>query len=71
MPQMTTPRLSRRESEVLFWIGEGKSDWEIGAILSLAPKTVNVHAENAKRKFGAGNRMQLVRLALRRGLLAV
>jgi LuxR family transcriptional regulator, quorum-sensing system regulator BjaR1 len=71
MHRMTVPRLSTRETEVLFWIGEGKSDWEIGAILALAPKTVNAYAESAKRKLGAANRMLLVRMALRRGLLQV
>ena len=32
-------RLSRREIEVLHWIAEGKSDWQIGRILSISAKT--------------------------------
>src|SRR5262249_22335835 len=32
--------LSRRECECLTWIAAGKTDWEIGAILTLSEKTV-------------------------------
>jgi LuxR family quorum sensing-dependent transcriptional regulator len=71
MASLSITALSAREREVLYWIGEGKSDWEIARIMSLAPKTVNGHAERAKRKFGVANRMQLVRVALRLGLLMV
>jgi LuxR family transcriptional regulator/LuxR family quorum sensing-dependent transcriptional regulator len=63
------PELSPREAEVLHLIIEGKSDWEIGAILSVAPRTVNFHAENLKRKLGASNRLQAVLKAVRSGLI--
>lgn len=62
-------RLTMREAEVLYWIGEGKSDWEIGLILRLKPKTVNFHAEKVKVKLGVSNRIQMVRQAVRMGLL--
>lgn len=65
----TAPRpaelLSARESEVLHWIMVGKSDWQIGQILSISAKTVNYHVENVKRKFGVATRMQAVVAALR------
>ena len=36
-------RLTRRESQVLLWIAQGKTNREIGQILSLSPRTVNKH----------------------------
>ena len=62
-------RLSPREIEVLRWIKEGKSDWQIGRILAISAKTVNYHTENAKRKFGVATRMQAVVTAIQRGEL--
>jgi len=63
----TRQRLSRREIEVLHWIAEGKSDWQIGQILSISAKTVNYHTENLKRKFGVATRMQAVVSAIKQG----
>ena len=57
--------LSEREIDVLNWIATGKSDWQIGRILEVSPKTVNYHVENAKRKLGAGTRIQAVVVAVR------
>ena len=34
-----------RESEVLYWIGNGKTNREVGQILSTSPRTVNKHLE--------------------------
>lgn len=62
-------RVTMREAEVLYWVGEGKSDWEIGLILRLKPKSVNFHAEKLKVKLGVTNRVQMVRQAVRLGLL--
>ena len=61
--------LTRRELECLRWVASGKSDWEIGQILSISCKTVNYHIENVKRKFRVGTRMQAVVAALRQGKL--
>ena len=60
--------LTDREIEVLAWIAEGKSDLDIAGILSISPKTVNYHVENAKRKFRFPTRMQVIVSAVRRGL---
>jgi len=62
-------QITRREAEILFWIGEGKTDWEIGVILRLKRKTVNYHAGQLLRKLGVQTRIQLVRRAVRAGLL--
>jgi DNA-binding CsgD family transcriptional regulator len=63
--------LTRRETECLLWVGEHKSDWEIGAILNISQATVHEHVENAKRKLGCSRRTQAWSLAMARGWLAV
>lgn len=61
--------LTRREIEVLAWLADGKSDWQIGQILGVSAKTVNFHVENAKRKFGVATRIQAVVAAVRQGTI--
>ena len=63
--------LSRRERECLTWIAAGKTDWEIGAILGLSEKTVNVYVERAKRKLKVQTRTQAIVQALRGGIIAI
>lgn len=63
--------LSRRERECLKWIAAGKTDWEIGAILSLSEKTVNVYVERAKHKLRVQTRTQAIVQALRGGYIDV
>ena len=65
------PSLTGRERECLQWIAAGKSDWEIGCILSISEKTVNSHVEHAKHKLGATTRAQAVVMALRCGAVAL
>jgi LuxR family quorum sensing-dependent transcriptional regulator len=57
--------LSRREAECLRWAAAGKTDNEIGAILSISPRTARFHIENAKKKLGVSTRIQAVTEALR------
>lgn len=59
--------LSGRERECLRWAAAGKTDWEIGQILSLSEKTVNVYITRAKTKFGVKSRAQAILLASRAG----
>jgi DNA-binding CsgD family transcriptional regulator len=49
-------RLSRREIEVLYWIGEGKNHAEIGLLLGISGRTAETHALNAYQKMGVENR---------------
>ncbi len=65
------PILSRRERECLQWVAAGKSDWEIGGILSLSEKTVNEYVERAKQKFSVATRAQAIVLALTYGAIRV
>jgi LuxR family quorum sensing-dependent transcriptional regulator len=70
--QSSTARpLSNREQEVLAWVAEGKSAWEIGEILSIAPRTVEWHMTNASRKLGTANRVHAVAVALREGIISI
>lgn len=61
--------LTRREAQCLTWVAQGKTDWEIGAILEIAPRTVGAHLDNARAKLGASTRAQAVFEAWRHGLL--
>lgn len=66
-PGAAEVRLTERERDVLAWVAEGKSDWEISIILGLSETTVRFHVDNGRRKLGAVNRAQAVaRLAAAR-----
>jgi DNA-binding CsgD family transcriptional regulator len=52
--------LTPRESECLHWVGEGKTDAEVGQILDISGRTVRFHINNAKRKLGVTSRIQAV-----------
>jgi two-component system response regulator NreC len=62
-------RLSRREREVLALLALGHSSKEIGQKLSLSPKTVDEYRARLKDRLGLTRRPELVRFALRTGLL--
>jgi LuxR family quorum sensing-dependent transcriptional regulator len=60
-------RLSRREREILQWIAEGKTAWEISRILTISENTVNTHMRNMRQKLNTSNTVHTVTEALRRG----
>jgi LuxR family transcriptional regulator, quorum-sensing system regulator CviR len=62
-------QVSGREREVLQWLQQGKSSWEVSVILAISESTVNFHVSNIKRKLGATNRAQALAIAARLGLL--
>ena len=62
-------RLSAREREVLALTAEGYSSAEIGGRLGISGKTVETYRERLMDKLGLRHRSELVRLALREGLL--
>ena len=61
--------LSAREREVLALTAEGFSSREIGQRLFISPKTVDTYRSRIMEKLGLGHRSELVRFALRVGLL--
>jgi two-component system response regulator NreC len=61
--------LSDREREVVKLTAEGNTAQQAGDILSLSPKTIETYRHRAMQKLGLTNRAELVRYALRAGLL--
>ena len=57
--------LTDRESEVLHWIANGKTNREIAEILVMSPRTVNKHLEQIFPKLGVENRTSAAGVALR------
>jgi LuxR family quorum-sensing system transcriptional regulator SolR len=70
-PQMPVARhnLTRKEKEVLQWVVEGKTSWEVGKILSMSERTVKFHLRNIYTKFNVVNRAQAVMMASRLNLI--
>lgn len=58
--------LTPRDRVIIELLADGKTDDEIGAMLSITGKTVNYHVESIKRRFGVHTRIQVVATALRR-----
>jgi two-component system response regulator NreC len=61
--------LTDREGEVLRFLAEGKSNDEIAEALVISPKTVARHRENLMRKLNLHSRSELVRYAIRKGII--
>ena len=59
-----------RQLEVLAWVAQGKTDWQVAQILLISRKTVNYHVECAKKKLRVATRMQAVLAAVNFGLVA-
>ena len=64
------PSLTPREIECLKWAADGKTEWEISAILHVSEHTADKHLANAHRKLGAANRSHAVALAIRWGFIS-
>jgi DNA-binding CsgD family transcriptional regulator len=60
-----TLAISERESEVLLWVSRGKSNREIGEILTISPRTVDKHLEQIFTKLGVANRASAAARAVR------
>lgn len=57
-------KLSPREKEILFHIGLGKSNMEIGKQLFISESTVKNHVRNIFRKLNVNNRTQAITTAI-------
>ena len=64
------PGITPREVECLRWAADGKTEWEISAILNISEHTAAKHFANAQRKLGAANRAHAVALAIRWGFIS-
>ncbi len=63
------PSLTPTELEVLKWLKEGKSSWEISKILHRSERTINFHVANIIKKLNAMNRTHAVAIAIENKLL--
>jgi two-component system response regulator NreC len=66
---LTDNKLTQREVEVLRLIALGHTSVEIARQLHLSPRTIETHRAHIHRKLGLVTRAELVRYALRRGLV--
>jgi DNA-binding NarL/FixJ family response regulator len=64
-------QLTNREREVFKLVAEGHTTQEIAAMLVLSPKTVERHKTNLMSKLDIHNRTELVKFALRKGIIKV
>lgn len=58
------PQLSRREREVMQWIAAGKTQRDVGDILAISDRTVEVHLRSAREKLQALTTAQAVARAV-------
>jgi two-component system response regulator NreC len=65
----TIEGITIREQEVLEMLASGESNDEIAASLSISRHTVARHRENLMRKLGLHSRSELVKYAIRKGLI--
>ena len=63
--------LSSREKEVLNLVAEGKTNRDIADAIYLSVRTVEKHRSSMMNKLGLSNRAELVKYALRKGLIEV
>ena len=61
--------LSKRQTQCLLWVREGKSSTDIGTILGLSPRTVDSYIEKACAKLRVRTRIEAVAAAVRAGII--
>jgi two-component system, NarL family, response regulator len=69
LEHMSQPELSGREREVLGQMATGRSNQEIGTVLTIAEGTVKFHVNNILHKLQAKDRTEAVIKALKRGII--
>lgn len=63
--------LTTREREVFQLVAQGKSNQEISEILTLSPRTVEIHRANMMHKLNLESQADLIRLAIKRGVISL
>ena len=64
-------QLTNREREILKLLAEGHTTQEIAAMLVLSPKTVDRHKTNLMAKLAIHSRADLIKYALRKGIITI
>jgi transcriptional regulator EpsA len=62
--------VSERQKQIIYWLHEGKTNWEIAQILGMTEKNVKYHVEQILQKLDVRNRTQAVATAVGLGLLS-
>lgn len=65
----TTPKLTKRENEMVALVAQGLSNQEIARLSFLSVKTVETHRSNVNRKLQTRNSADITRYAIRQGLI--
>jgi DNA-binding NarL/FixJ family response regulator len=63
--------LTDREKQVLKLVAEGRSNKEVAEVLGISVKTAMSHREHVMEKLAVHNRTELVKFALKRGVIRV
>jgi DNA-binding NarL/FixJ family response regulator len=63
--------LTDREKQVLKLVAEGRSNKEVAELLGISVKTAMSHREHVMEKLGVHNRTELVRFAIKRGVIRI
>jgi two-component system response regulator NreC len=69
-PAVGLDALSQRERQVLELVGQGHNNLMIGSHLGLSPKTIARHRERIMNKLNMHSRTELVKFAIRTGLIS-
>jgi two-component system response regulator NreC len=69
--ERVTDVLTPREREVLVLIAEGLTNRQIAEALTISHKTVDRHRENIMRKLNLHSRVELVKYAIEKGIIAI
>jgi len=62
-------RLTKRETEIMHLVSQGKTNWEIAQILDIAEETIKTNLKNVSQKLNTVNRAHSVSEAIRKGLI--
>jgi len=68
-PQSPFQELTARELEVALMLTQGMKMQSIAEVINVSPKTVATHKYNVYQKVGVNSEVELLRLALRHGLV--
>ena len=71
MPSDAYETLTTREREILQMTVEGQTSQEVGDKLTISPRTVEVHRSNLMNKLGLRNQTDLIRFAIKRGIISM
>jgi DNA-binding NarL/FixJ family response regulator len=64
-------QLTSREKEILKLVAQGRTTQQIADLLFISPKTVEGHRTRIMAKLGVHDRVELVKFAVRRGIISV